>query len=69
VKTHDPQSHSASASLAKSKETPENIDGDPDAPEPHLEEISKCNTLLISCAAQHRSSNKKLSVVTKNYQQ
>jgi hypothetical protein len=52
VKTPDPQFHSPSAFLAKSEETPENKDGDPDAPEPHREEISKCNTLLISCSAQ-----------------
>jgi len=64
VKTRAPQFHSASASLAKSKEPPENTDGDPDAPKPHLEEIPKCNTLLITCAAQHRSSNKKLPAIT-----
>jgi len=64
VKTHNLQFHSASASLAKSTETPQNTDGDPDAPEPHLEELSKCNTLLIGCAAQQRRSNKKLSAIT-----
>jgi hypothetical protein len=52
AKTPDLQFHSPSASLAKSEETPENTDGDPDIPKPHLEEISKCHTALISCAAQ-----------------
>jgi hypothetical protein len=29
-----------------------------------MEEISKCTTLLISCAAQQRRSNKILSSIT-----
>jgi hypothetical protein len=50
VKTHNQQFPSPSASLVKCEETQENIDGDPDAPEPHLEEITKWNIPLISCA-------------------
>lgn len=46
------QSPCPSASLAEDEETPENKEGGPDVPELAAEEISKRNTLLISCAAE-----------------
>jgi hypothetical protein len=41
-----------SASLVETEEIPDNKDGDSDASDQQQKEISKWNTLLISCAAQ-----------------
>jgi hypothetical protein len=46
------QSPRPSATLVEAERTPENTEGDPGVPEPTAEEISKWNTLLISCAAE-----------------
>jgi hypothetical protein len=48
MKTPDSQSPGPSASLVQTEETPENIEGDPDTPEPASEvDIRRTNGILL----------------------
>ena len=55
-----PDPLSPAPSNSSTMRTPENTEEEPDEPEQADGEISKWNTLVISCTVQYRDSNKKL---------